>query len=132
MFCRCCAFLRKFFNPNVVRGRKGELAAVRYLKKQGFKILERNWQHGRYEIDIIAQILTCVIFIEVRGRSESNLQSGYDSVNRNKKRAISHAIYAYLSQHRCITSYRFDIISIQWDVYGKILNLHHYENVKLR
>lgn len=131
MLERWRAFFRKFFNPHVVRGRRGERWAVRHLKKQGFRILERNWHHGRYEIDIIARDRSCIVFVEVRGRQSNSLQSGYDSVNRQKRCAIMQAIQAYLRQHPGSFTYRFDIISIQWDAQGNFMDLHHYENVKL-
>lgn len=131
MLKRLRAFFRKFFNPHVVRGRRGEQWAVRHLKKQGFKILERNWRHGRYEIDVVARDHNCTVFVEVRGRQNDSYQSGYDSVNRQKRYAIMQAVKAYLRHHPGILTYRFDIISIQWDAQGNIMDLHHYENVKL-
>ena len=131
------AWLQQFFkrwivkksNPRKCQGFRGETAAVRYLKKQGYKILERNWMFKQYELDIIALQKDCVIFVEVRGRTEHSLQSGYNSVDRAKKRALKQGIKAYLSQNRWIYSYRFDIISVEWNAVGEILSVRQYENV---
>lgn len=125
------AWWRKFFNPNVRRGREGERAAVRFLERQKYKILARNWMLGRYELDIVAQKAGCIVFIEVRGRAENSFRNGYYSVNRKKKDALKKAVYAFLKHHRKITAYRFDIISIAWNN-DKITALNHYENVPLR
>ena len=126
---RLRAAWRKWCNPQVRRGRKGERAAVRFLKKAGYRILDTNYQSGRYELDIIAEKDGCIVFVEVRGRQQSALQSGYDSVDKNKKHALRCAIYAYLKKHRRIQHWRLDIIAVEWDENGKIAALRHYENV---
>ncbi len=128
-FHRLRAAWRKWCNPQVRRGRKGERAAVRFLKKAGYRILDTNYQSGRYELDIIAEKDGCIVFVEVRGRQQSSLQSGYDSVDKNKKHALRCAIYAYLKKHRRIQHWRLDIIAVEWDGNGKISALRHYENV---
>ena len=125
------AWYHRFFNKNVRRGRQGERSAARFLKKNGFHIWDRNWRYGRYELDIVAEKQGCVAFIEVRGRTLNSLQSGFDSVVRSKKKAIKSAACAYRCSHPRIKTYRFDIISIDWDSNGKIKALNHYENVAI-
>ena len=56
-------------------GRKGEDIAVEYLQNQGFRVLERNWRFGRWEIDIIACHRNMLHFVEVKTRS--GLRFGY-------------------------------------------------------
>ena len=129
---RLHASWRKYFNPNVRRGREGERVAVRFLKKAGYRILDTNYQSGRYELDIIAEKDGCIVFVEVRGRQQSSLQSGYDSVDKTKKHALRCAIYAYLKKHRRIRHWRLDIIAVEWDENGRIAALRHYENVPSR
>ena len=128
-FHRLHAALRKYFNLGVRRGRKGERAAVRFLRKENYKILDTNYQSGRYELDIVAEKNGCTVFVEVRGRQQSSLQSGYDSVDKTKKHALRCAIYAYLKKHHHIRYWRLDIIAVEWDENGKIVALRHYENV---
>lgn len=128
-FHRLCAAWRKYFNPQVRRGRRGERAAVRFLKKKNYKILDTNYQSGRYELDIVAEKDGCTVFVEVRGRQQSSLQSGYDSVDKIKKYALRCAIFAYLKKHRPVRHWRLDIIAVEWDGKGTISALRHYENV---
>ena len=125
------ALWRKATNPNVRRGRKGERAAIRFLKKSGYRILDRNWKSGRYELDIVAQQAHCVVFVEVKGRQSNALQTGYDAVDAHKKKALQMAIRAYIQHHRNVHHYRLDILAINWNENGKILSLHHYENIPL-
>lgn len=122
---------RRFKNINVQRGHCGEIAAAKFLKRSGYRILDKNWRSGRYELDLVAYKAQCYVFVEVRGRGKSKLVNGYASVDKHKKVSLRKAILSYLKCHRKIQSYRFDIISIQWDNSGKITDLQHYENVAI-
>ena len=69
-------------------GNAGESIACAYLKKIGYKILERNFRYEGGEIDIIALDKGVTVFIEVKYRS--NLEFGYpaDAVTQSKQRKI--------------------------------------------
>ncbi len=54
-------------------GKQGEEIASEYLINKGFKIIERNWRAGRYEIDIIAIDNNTLVFVEVKTRSADYL-----------------------------------------------------------
>jgi putative endonuclease len=137
---RLCTFFQRFIskfkktsNKNLSwqKGIQGEDLAHRYLKKKGYKILERNWRNGRYEIDIIAKDKECIVFVEVRTRQENQLCSGYDSVNQRKKQILKRGIKLYLSRMFYVNTFRLDIISIDWIEGKDNYRLHHYENVNL-
>ena len=51
------------------KGKIGEKYAEKYLKKNGYKILERNMRNEYSEIDIIAESKEYIIFVEVKSRS---------------------------------------------------------------
>ncbi len=62
-------------------GKSGEDIAVRFLKKSGYKIVERNFSVPRMgEIDIVALDGEYVVFVEVRLRSGIYSISGADTV----------------------------------------------------
>lgn len=50
-------------------GRFGEDAAVEFLKKNGYTVIERNYRSGRNEIDIIASDKNYLVFVEVKART---------------------------------------------------------------
>tara|TARA_B100000780_G_C21048969_1_gene421151 strand:- start:473 stop:721 length:249 start_codon:yes stop_codon:yes gene_type:complete len=69
-------------------GKNGELIAQEFLQKKGFKILNCNWEHLRYELDIIAYDKEFLVFIEVKTRS--NMRYGFpdESVNFKKEKML--------------------------------------------
>lgn len=50
-------------------GKEGEDRAAKFLKKQGYLILERNCRTRNGEIDLIAMHEGMVVFIEVKTRT---------------------------------------------------------------
>ena len=54
-------------------GQIGEKLAEIYLKKNGYKILERNIHQSHNEIDIIASDSDFIVFVEVKTRSVGSL-----------------------------------------------------------
>ncbi|OGE19646.1 YraN family protein [Candidatus Daviesbacteria bacterium RIFCSPLOWO2_02_FULL_41_8] len=49
-------------------GNSGEETACRYLQKQGYKILGRNYRIRGGEIDIVAKDKEALVFVEVKTR----------------------------------------------------------------
>ena len=49
-----------------ITGSQGEKLATEYLKKNGYRILERNFRSGRNEIDIVAADKGVIVFVEVK------------------------------------------------------------------
>ena len=66
-------------------GMKGEEIAARYLAGKGYKILERNWRHGKDELDIIAANGEFLVVIEVKTRSTSFFGKPEDAVTDKKQ-----------------------------------------------
>ncbi len=100
-----------------VLGNFGERAAVKHLKKQGYKILEQNSVHSGYEIDIIARKKNVIAFIEVKTRTvgceNPKEPRPASSVTPEKQRKIIEAAWGYLSKNGT-RDYRkrFDIIEV--------------------
>ena len=53
----------------VTIGRLGEDAAVEFLKRNGYTVIERNYRSGRNEIDVIATDKSYIVFVEVKART---------------------------------------------------------------
>ena len=65
-------FNRDFFmaDHNLL-GKKGEEVAQKFIASKGYKIIAANWTFKHKEIDIIAQDGDCLVFIEVKSRTEN-------------------------------------------------------------
>lgn len=103
-------------------GAKGEKTARRYLKKNGWKILKKNYKNPFGEVDIIAKKGDTVAFIEVKTRLSDIYGAPSEAVSEQRKlRYIRGANYYFLGKEIDFTV-RFDIIEIE---NGRI---NHIEN----
>jgi len=94
-------------------GKWGELKAIEYLQKKGYKILEHDWRYKHYDLDIIALTEDNILaIVEVRTRSEDYLLAPEETVNRQKIISIMRATAAYLRQTKADQRIRFDIVAI--------------------
>lgn len=85
-------------------GRKGEDAAVAFLEKQGYRIIDRNFRIRGGEIDIIAidssnpreQIL---VFIEVKTRSSTDFGTPLEAITYWKLKALIKTAQFYKAKY---------------------------------
>ena len=94
-------------------GTEGESLAAVWLECNGYEVVERNWRHSHYEIDIIALKNKMLHFIEVKCR---NHWMGYpeDSVTKKKFRNIKKAANEYLFLNPGYKWIQYDILSIRF------------------
>ena len=109
-----------------ILGRQGEELAVTFLKQKGYIILQRNWQLGDLETDIIAKQGEEIVFVEVKTRASLNWGAPEDAVDELRKRRMTAAANAYLKFNRIDNPFRFDIIAIILNQNEQ--NIDHIEN----
>ena len=88
----------------VTIGRLGEAAAVDFLRKNGYTVIERNYRAGHNEIDIIATDKNYIVFVEVKARtyrSEGDMPYGSpaEAVTYEKQRRTLAAANEYIRTH---------------------------------
>lgn len=93
-------------------GRRGERAAETHLRKQGFRILDRNWRSGRYEIDLVARKGDTLHFVEVKTRKSGSLTTPEQAVTREKFDALCMAARAYLAANPWEGEIQFDLAAV--------------------
>ena len=93
-------------------GKMGERLVIDRLRAEGCIIMERNWRHGRYEIDIIASKGGCVLFVEVKTRSVTGWCSPEEAITPAKCRALTRAATAYIAQRHIDSDIRFDLAAV--------------------
>lgn len=102
----------------VTIGNFGEDAAVRYLEKNGYRIIERNYKPKIAEIDIIAYNKEGVLcFVEVKTRKTSLFGYACEAVDFKKQKKITQGALSYIRSHNIDREIRFDVI----EVYGKVI-----------
>jgi putative endonuclease len=97
---------------SVQKGREGEVLAVKFLQKIGYKILETNWRFRHKEIDIIAICNREIIFVEVKTRKNADYGQPEEAVNLLKQRHLIDAAEAYVIEKNLDLDIRFDVITI--------------------
>ncbi|MEG1761310.1 MAG: YraN family protein [Hydrogenoanaerobacterium sp.] len=108
-------------------GNGGEDRAAEYLEDENYKIIQRNYNTGVGEIDIIAQNDKYIIFAEVKTRSEASLETPAEAVTKAKQRRIIKTTQKYLSENSCSLQPRFDVIEVITSE-GAITGINHLEN----
>lgn len=93
-------------------GKKGEDLAAEHLKKSGYKILNRNWNAGKHEVDIIAENKDFIIFCEVKTRSEDFQMHPVTAVTREKQRSLIFCADIYIQRYNITKECRFDVITV--------------------
>ena len=101
-------------------GRRGERLAERYLKRQGYRLLKRNYRTPFGEADLVFRHGDEVVFVEVKTRSGASFAEARDAVNHEKQ-----------SRYRKIALYygggmepnaRFDVVEVYPDKINHIPN----------
>lgn len=128
----------KILTPRRRLGNFGETAAVRYLRRKGYRILERNYVGKWGEMDIIARKKRILCFVEVKTRS-IGMENAFEtrpaaSVNQEKQRRLIRVAneYARRTHKESGCMMRMDVIEIYTEKNQnnkiKVHKLVHIEN----
>ena len=94
----------------------GERAAARYLRRHGYRIIERNYVACGNEVDIIAANRQYIIFVEVKTRNidKDNPKEPRpaSAVTPEKQRKIMHVASYYKAYPPVDKKMRMDIIEV--------------------
>ncbi len=94
-------------------GKRSEDLAVQHLRKQGLKIVQRNFRCKLGEIDCVARDGDSIVFVEVRSASSPVLGSPKYSIGPTKRRTISKTALYYLKRKGLMSnSARFDVVTV--------------------
>ena len=83
------------------------------LKKEGYRVIARNYRNAFGEIDIIAQDGKTLCFIEVRTRTQDWHGHPFESISPVKQKKIIRAARGYLArQDTEDVEARFDAVAV--------------------
>ncbi len=96
-------------------GKTNEKLASGFLKRCGYRILEKNFRTPGGEIDIVAADGNIVVFVEVKARRSTRYGSAKLAITPTKQRHLSMAAMTYLKKvGKSGSRARFDVITIQY------------------
>lgn len=94
-------------------GQDWEDAAEKLLRREGYRIVERNYRTKVGEIDFIALDGDVLCFIEVKGRAALGFGLPEEAITPEKQRRIYRAAERFLARRRMAEPRaRFDVVSI--------------------
>ena len=104
----------KELSEHLQLGVRGEKLACGFLRRQGYKILYRNFRarHGG-EVDIVCRDGDTLVFVEVKTRKHDDFVRPSEAINAAKRKLISRGALAWLQllDTPDVLS-RFDVVEI--------------------
>jgi putative endonuclease len=98
---------------NKITGNWGEeIASVWLQENKGFRILHRNLQLGKSEVDILAMDGEVLVFVEVKVRKNNNFGHPEEFAGKQKATSLRRAADLYLEKSGFAGIIRFDVVAI--------------------
>ncbi len=114
---------------HLILGKLGERHAARYLRKQGFVILTKNYRTSLGEIDIIAKEENILAFIEVKTRSTRMYGLPQEAVDDRKKRQLIRTARLFLKECGDLEPLcRFDVVAVSVGANGRAFDIDLIRN----
>ena len=103
-------------------GRRGERAAEKHLRRNGYRIVARNFRAAGAEIDLVAIDGDILVFVEVKTRRSRAAGAPEEAVDERKQIRMRRAAEVFARRYRAEDSeMRFDIVAV--DASGRRLEL---------
>lgn len=105
-------------------GAIGEEAAVRLLRRRGYRIRERNVRCPMGELDVVAEDGGTLVFVEVKTRSTVEYGNPFESISPMKQRRLLRLAVYYLAARRLADRpCRFDAVAVTIAPDGRVQRL---------
>ena len=106
----------EILTPKRLLGNLGEDSAAKFLRKNGYRVLERNYVDEGYEVDIIARKQDILAFVEVKSRTIGHENPREprpaSAVTADKQRKILKVASRYKRRYGEGLKMRLDIIEV--------------------
>lgn len=108
-------------------GIEGERIAERWLRRKGWRVLQRRFRSGHRDIDLVAELGGTVAFVEVKARRGEQFGGPVSAVNWKKRLELTRSAFTWIDRHgRPGEGYRFDVVAVL--VTGDRVRVRHVEN----
>jgi putative endonuclease len=117
-------FLNK---AKIILGKDGERIAELFLKKKGYKLVERNYRCAAGELDLVMLDRRVIVFVEVKTRTGSGYGTPLEAVAVRKQKKMIYVAEFFLSAKKLSQrEARFDVVGVSWP--GAQPLVEHIEN----
>lgn len=113
-------------------GQLGEKLALKYLEKEGYEILDRNFRTRAGELDIVAKDGGILVFVEVKTRSSRAFGLPQEAVDFRKQNKIIRMALEYMREKRVYGTWRVDVVAVEMDQSRKLKNIELIRNAVIR
>ncbi len=87
-------------------GRNGEKAVAKYLEKQGYKLIKRNYRTKCGEADLVCEYDGVIVFVEVKTRSGDRFGTPAEAVDERKREKYRKIALCYMAENgECAVSF---------------------------
>ncbi|MDQ2668209.1 MAG: YraN family protein [Gemmatimonadota bacterium] len=108
-------------------GEFGERVAERWLRRKGWRVVQRRFRSGHRDIDLVVEQEGLVAFVEVKARQGDTFGDPVGAVNWKKQKELGRSARVWIARHgRREEAYRFDVIGVLVD--GERIRIRHVEN----
>lgn len=113
-------------------GKLGETVAAQFLRRHGYRIIQRNFKARYGEIDIICIKADTLVFVEVKTRIGESYGKPEHSIRPRKLREVIQTAQYYKLTHKELPeAMRIDVIGIEFDDSDTPTYFNHIQNVTL-
>lgn len=111
-------------------GRMGERLAAEKLLQSGYTIVERNFRCRYGEVDLVAEHLQDLVFVEVKTRRGVAYGRPEEAVGWRKQQKILRVAAYYLSKYAVQQerSWRVDVVAVQLSTTGRLEEIRIYQH----
>lgn len=81
-------------------GRNAEEKVAEFLRREGHKIIAKNWRTRWCEIDIVSTYKNTVFFTEVKYRRQNDWGSGFDYITKAKLKQMTFAADIWIHDNK--------------------------------
>ena len=108
-------------------GELGERIAERWLRRRGWRVVQRRFRSGHRDIDLVVEQEGVVAFVEVKARRGNSFGDPVEAVDWRKQRELGRSARVWIDRHgRSAEAYRFDVVGVL--VSGERVRIRHVAN----
>src|SRR5688572_33498980 len=105
-------------------GELGERIAERWLRRRGWRVVQRRFRSGHRDIDLVIEQGGVVAFVEVKARRGPEFGGLLRAVNWRKRKELERSAKVWVVRYgRDAEQYRFDVVGVLLD--GAVVRVLH-------